>query len=405
MLVSLTIVTTACGSESPMAAQAATTTSSAPTVTTTVTMTPPPPAAAVAAATLLGEAAIADNFDVNNWLAPSPPADTSPDPVGAFRFTCLPGHLSKNDPIVYPGQKGASHLHQFFGNTDTDESSTYASLRTKGGSTCTRSTGESPQRSAYWAPAMLDGVGNAVKPDIISTYYKAIPNTNPACGLPDATHLGYCTALPNGLRFIFGYNMRDGSGGPTDINSADQWTMGFDCVARTDMGLSRTGNKHSIAEIVASGKCEVGDYLRAYLIVPDCWDGKNLDSPDHRSHMSYAGGALIEGKRACMPSHPYMIPEIMVQLFYTVDENFVSGKWRLASDDAMGVPPAQYGKTWHADYWEAWSPTIKALWESGCINRHLTCSIGQLGNGMLIKGMQNDGVLPTQAKVPLSSIN
>jgi hypothetical protein len=100
-----------------------------------------------------------------------------------------------------------------------------------------------------------------------------------------------------------------------------------------------------------------------------------------------------------------MIPEIMVQLFYTVDENFVAGRWRLASDEMMGVPASQYGKTWHADYWEAWSPTVKAQWEAGCINSHLSCAIGELGTGQLIKGMQQDGGYVLQPKVPLSSLN
>jgi hypothetical protein len=37
------------------------------------------------------------------------------------------------------------------------------------------------------------------------------------------------------------------------------------------------------------------------------------------------------------------------------------------------------------DYWEAWSPTIKARWHENCINKHLTCSGGDLGNGTIMK--------------------
>jgi len=29
------------------------------------------------------------------------------------------------------------------------------------------------------------------------------------------------------------------------------------------------------------------DGLRAQVFFPSCWDGKNLDSPDHKSHVSY----------------------------------------------------------------------------------------------------------------------
>lgn len=44
-----------------------------------------------------------------------------------------------------------------------------------------------------------------------------------------------------------------------------------------------------------------------------CWDGVNLDSPDHRSHVAYPSGTF-EGGGACPSSHPVKIP----QLFYEV---------------------------------------------------------------------------------------
>ena len=91
MLVGMALLS-ACGSESPMAAEAAT--PSTPPTTTTVTMTPPPVGAAIPASSLMGEVAIADNFDANAWLEAAPIPDVSPDEVGAFRFNCLGGHLN-----------------------------------------------------------------------------------------------------------------------------------------------------------------------------------------------------------------------------------------------------------------------------------------------------------------------
>jgi hypothetical protein len=38
------------------------------------------------------------------------------------------------------------------------------------------------------------------------------------------------------------------------------------------------------------------------------------------------------------------------------------------------------------DYWEAWSPTVKATWHSTCVNQKLSCSGGDLGNGTQIIG-------------------
>ena len=45
--------------------------------------------------------------------------------AGQTFFTdCLPSHRAPDDPIVYPKQPGASHLHDFFGNETTNAFST-----------------------------------------------------------------------------------------------------------------------------------------------------------------------------------------------------------------------------------------------------------------------------------------
>jgi len=375
-------------------------TSTTTTTTTPIpTPTPPPTTTTVVAASLRGEADIADNFDVSQWLVAGQQEPTNPDPVGAFRFTCMAGQLAKDDPIVYPGQPGKSHLHQFFGNTGTNASSNYQSLRTSGGSTCTRTSDVSPQRTAYWMPAMLDGVGNAVKPDWINTYYKRLPASDPQCAKTDnPAVIGKCIAMPHGLRFLLGYNMATNSGGPTDVNSLDYWAMGFDCQTRVIGGDSLTGVQHTMADILATGKCPAGSWLRVFVRFPACWDGKNVDVADHRSHMAFGIPAV-----GCPADHPYNIPEIAIQAFFTTDANFVAGRWHLSSDEMM--PGTVPGSTLHMDYWEAWSSVLKDLWNANCIDRHLTCSEGNVGDGRKIKGMGIDVVpLPNHVLVPVSSI-
>jgi len=39
------------------------------------------------------------------------PESTASEPSGAFRFFCEFSHLAYDDPILYPGQQGAAHLH------------------------------------------------------------------------------------------------------------------------------------------------------------------------------------------------------------------------------------------------------------------------------------------------------
>lgn len=55
--------------------------------------------------------------------------------------------------------------------------------------------------------------------------------------------------------------------------------------------------------------------IRATIIFPSCWDGKNLDSPDHSSHMAYAPGSTLAGA-ACPSSHPVRVPQVMYEVMW-----------------------------------------------------------------------------------------
>ena len=48
------------------------------------------------------------------------------------------------------------------------------------------------------------------------------------------------------------------------------------------------------------------DGLRAQITFPSCWDGKNLDSDDHKSHMSYPEGGQPDNGD-CPESHPVKV--------------------------------------------------------------------------------------------------
>lgn len=354
---------------------------------------PPPPSDIV----IGGAAAIADNFDPATGLVPTdygsaengtllanrgglPPG--SPDPNGSFRILCRPGHINRDDPIVYPGVVAATHLHQFWGNTGTDAHSTYESLRTTGQSTCADTSKGPVNRTAYWMPAMLDGAGNAVKPDLIQNYYKREPTTHARC----TSRGNICVPMPHGLRFIFGYDMKSGTGGILDENSMFYWMNRFECwKAGTNGDAAVPGHFKTIAAAVQAG-CPAGAKLVVAFVAPNCWDGKNLDSPDHRSHLSWATRYYIDGYQ-CPTTHPYLIPNYSGHIDYTTDANFTAGKWKFSSDDHaahMSGGAVVPGSTLHFDYFEAWSPPVKAQWEKGCLEGHKSCNRGDLGNGTMI---------------------
>lgn len=369
-------------------------TSTCPVVTPPPTPTPPPvPSGYVNAPSLGGAAAIASEF--NPLLATqlmngvgTIPGSAAPDVVGAFRFTCGPGQLLYDDPIVKPGQPGASHLHQFYGNTLANANSTYASLRAAGQSTCNNGT-YAANRSAYWIPAMLDGRGNVVLPDFVAVYYKRRPATDPKCSLTsgNAQAQGNCVDLPNGLRFTFGWD-------PTGINPAPTGAGYFNCQGPGSV----PGHYLTLAAVAPN--CPVGAQLGFIIEAPDCWNGQYLDTPDHRSHVSYAGYGTW-GYFKCPSTHPYVIPTFTLGTWYSVKAGDNPALWDFSS--ASMAPGQVHGYTLHADYFEGWDPTIKPMWHANCINLLLNCSSGDMGNGkQLIRALPvYDGFVNPTHLVPI----
>lgn len=89
------------------------------------------------------------------------------------------------------------------------------------------------------------------------------------------------------------------------------------------------------------------DGLRAQVFFPSCWDGKNLDSEDHKSHVAYPeSGAYNDG--VCPDSHPVHLVSIFYEIIFQT--NLYSDMWW---DDkqpfvwAMGDPTG-YG--FHGDF-------------------------------------------------------
>lgn len=337
----------------------------------------PTPAGGVPSPSLDGLAPVASGINIADYLMRSWGTGDLPglEPgqvEGAFRFLCAPGKLAYDDPIVYPGQPGRSHLHQFFGNTKADANSTYQSLRTSGESTCNNLL----NRSAYWIPAMMNGRGKAVMPDWVSIYYK-----RPASNLPECTTAARaCVPLPRGLRYVFGYNMTDPA---ASAPITERW---FNCD-----GPGAVSGK--FANIVQAAKnCPVGARLGVVLNAPNCWNGTELDSADHRSHMAYMEWRQ-DGKEHCPATHPYIVPRFTLGAWYTTDatldrsgnESADVPTWYLASDRMAGMANAVPGSTLHADWFGAWEDSIMDLWMKNCIEKMLSCSGGDLGQRQQIK--------------------
>lgn len=90
--------------------------------------------------------------------------------------------------------------------------------------------------------------------------------------------------------------------------------------------------------------------VRAEIIFPSCWDGKNLDSADHKSHVAFP--SLIQDG-VCPPTHPIYLPILFYETIWQTN-NFIdkSGKFVFANGDPTG-----YG--YHADFIAAWDDGVQ----------------------------------------------
>ena len=104
-------------------------------------------------------------------------------------------------------------------------------------------------------------------------------------------------------------------------------------------------------------RCGSTALLEASVVFPNCWDGKNLDSADHKAHMAYAKNFT------CDAAHPVQIPQLTLAERFT--KGMTSGTLTLA---AMNSP-----LTLHADFLNSWKPAALATLMQHCIYAHVFC--------------------------------
>ena len=239
-----------------------------------------------------------------------------------FVESCRFSHRAPDDPIVFPGKPGASHEHTFVGNRTTNAFSTYGSLRASS-TTCERAD----DTAAYWVPMLYQGA-TAIPPQGATIYYRR------GTFAPVST-------FPNNLRMIAG----DATATAPQSMRVTFWS----CGAASGTPPSST---------VPTCPDTRGSFLRLHIRFPNCWDGRRLDSADHKSHMAYATG------RGCPSTHPISVPAI-TQIY------------RYPTRGGEGFSLASGGQSSaHADFVNAWKPGALKSLVDGCLNALVHCGRG-----------------------------
>jgi hypothetical protein len=310
---------------------------------------------------------------------------------GGFITPCPFSHRSADDPIVHHGHHGASHMHDFLGNSSTDAHSTLVSLLASP-SLCKRAG----DHSAYWVPTFYEN-GVPLRP-YGSAYYLT--------SLRDPKTIG---PFPQGLRVI--------AGDPMTKRRADPRAVYWHCTPDTDF---RTGNplprfyarrakrrrqlrhlrlsieqhRRALRRARRAGHrgaarlqraalrrladrrmalrmdpvgpagfptCPAGRVIHLTVSFPSCWDGTRLDSRDHKSHLAYPSRPSDAQLFTCPSSHPHPVPNLVLSLKYPTR----------AGPGARLVTGGP--QTAHADFFNAWEVGALAELVGRCVNADVDC--------------------------------
>ena len=272
--------------------------------------------AAIAAAAVLGPAAFAGKPKTGD----EGPGISRADLVGVnFVENCRYSHQAPDDPIVFPGQPGLSHQHTFVGNRTTNAFSSFGSLRSSG-TTCLRPE----DTAAYWVPALYQAT-TEVLPVAATVYYRrgTVAEVSP---------------FPNNLRMIAG----DAKATSPQGMRVTFWSCGIASGVRRSTEVPTCPDTR-------------GSFLRLHIRFPECWDGRRLDSSDHKSHMAYAT------RTGCPSTHPVAVPQI-TQIY------------RYPSRGGDGFALASGGVySAHADFLNAWKPGALRKLVNDCLNALVHC--------------------------------
>ncbi|EED20675.1 WSC domain protein, putative [Talaromyces stipitatus ATCC 10500] len=266
-----------------------------------------------------------------------------------FRMPC-PGRLvdERADPIVSPGAI-SGHVHAIAGGNGFGFNMTYEDARASSCSSCPIKA----DLSNYWVPHLYyraqngtfvqvpvsgDGKGNLGG---ITVYYLQRPGANN----------DPLKAFPEGFRML--------AGDPFQRN----FTGDFAAQAISYACLDYSGGGKPETNEFPDYNCPDG--LRAQVFFPSCWDGKNLDSPDHKSHVSYPiSGAYNNG--VCPDTHPVHLVSIFYEIIFQT--NLFADQWWDTKQPfvwAMGDPTG-YG--FHGDFVNGWNIDTLQYAVDHCLN-------------------------------------
>ncbi|WP_225810240.1 DUF1996 domain-containing protein [Streptomyces spinosus] len=283
--------------------------------------------------------------------APPPQADAS---RGTFTSECgvnAGGLFNSDNVIVAPGvSNGAHHFHDYVGNQGNNAFASDEDLA-EAGTSCA----DQGDKSAYYWPVLRlqngtqerdagapgggteGNAGRIVTPKQVTLTFVGNPR-------------GKVTAMPRLLRIITG-DAKAFVNGPGNANAS--WS----CTGHEDRQLK---DKYPL--------CPPGsDVVRTFRF-QSCWDGRNIDSANHRTHVAFTAA---DG--SC-PAGFAPIPQLVQRIVYDVDAPSLADGGRTVPLFAVDSFPEQLHKpvTDHGDFINVFDEKLMREMVD-CINSGRSC--------------------------------
>ncbi|KAH8594064.1 hypothetical protein B0O99DRAFT_652947 [Bisporella sp. PMI_857] len=257
-----------------------------------------------------------------------------------LRFACSQLVTERLDPLVSPGQNPSPHMHQNAFNVTMDPAHDIAER-----ASCTTCT-FSEDFSNYWTAVLYFRARNG-------TFKRVNQLANQNLAAAEGGMTVYYVSPDNRTSSIraFRPGFRMLAGTAEKRTNATGFINLFRCYDRYDENMFYSPNPMGVAATdttwMPTRHCAGG--IRVNTFFPTCWDGVNLDSPDHKSHVAYPARGS-----ACPATHPVEIPQVFIETIWDTGK-FDKSLWPEDGSQPFVFSqgdPTGFGH--HADYVFGW---------------------------------------------------